>query len=190
VNHGLNTRATELLFLKWFIDHLAPGGRAGVIVPNGVLFGMTAAARTLRRRLLDECKLHGVITMPAGMFKPYASVGTAVLVFEKGGRTKSVWFYEMTADGFSLSDARTPVSENDIPDIIASFPGRKDGARSFTLSRAELAEGEDTLTPGRYREQSAEAVAHESPIVILDDLDKIESEIINEMSLLRRDLAR
>src|SRR5438132_5131356 len=92
LNFRLDTRATELLFLKWFIDHLAPGGRAGVIVPNGVLFGSSNAATTLRELLVNECDLQAVITLPSGVFKPYAGVGTAVLIFQKGMPTKSVWF--------------------------------------------------------------------------------------------------
>src|SRR6185437_13661979 len=97
LNYKLNTRATELLFLKWFIDHLAPGGRAGVIVPNGVLFGSTNAAKHLRETLLTECDLHAVISLPSGVFKPYSGVGTAALIFQKGRSTKSVWFYDLTA---------------------------------------------------------------------------------------------
>ena len=103
LNYKLNTRATELLFLKWFIDHLAPNGRAGVIVPNGVLFGSTNAAKYLRELLLTECDLQAVINLPSGVFKPYSGVGTAALIFQKGTPTKSVWFYDVTADGFSLA---------------------------------------------------------------------------------------
>src|SRR5207245_2657844 len=106
-------------------DHLTPNGRAGVIVPNGVLFGSTGAARTIRKLLLEECDLQAVVTMPAGVFKPYASVATAILIFQKGTPTKSVWFYEMSADGFSLSDTRTSVPENDIPDILQKWPSRE-----------------------------------------------------------------
>ena len=109
LNYKLNTRATELLFLKWFIDHLTKGGRAGVIVPNGVLFGRTNAATSLRELLLTECDLQAVINLPSGVFKPYSGVGTAALIFEKGTATKSVWFYDLTADGFSLDDKRTPI---------------------------------------------------------------------------------
>ena len=119
LNYKLNTRATELLFLKWFIDHLAPGGRAGVIVPNGVLFGSTNAATSVRELLLTECDLQAVVSMPSGVFKPYSGVGTAALIFEKGSSTKSVWFYDLTADGFSLDDKRTPIVANDIPDVLA-----------------------------------------------------------------------
>jgi type I restriction enzyme M protein len=131
LNYKLNTRATELLFLKWFIDHLAPNGRTGVIVPNGVLFGANNAATNLREMLLIECDLQAVISFPSGVFKPYSGVGTAVLIFQKGGPTKSVWFYDLTADGFSLDDKRTPIEANDIPDILAKWPQRDEGPNSY-----------------------------------------------------------
>src|ERR1019366_9207470 len=102
LNYKLDTRATELLFLKWIIDHLTSGGRAGVIVPNGVLFGSNNAATKLRELLLTECDLQAVISLPSGVFRPYAGVATAALIFQKGSPTKSVWFYARTADGYSL----------------------------------------------------------------------------------------
>jgi type I restriction enzyme M protein len=185
LNYKLNTRATELLFLKWFSDHLSRGGKAGVIVPNGVLFGSTNAARKIRQTLLDECELHAVITMPAGVFKPYAGVATAVLLFQKGGPTKSVWFYEMTADGFSLSDTRTPVDENDIPDILAKWPNRGEGPNSFCVSRETIRKFNDELTPGRYREKPSEAATHDSPTAILDEILAIEREITSGVTALK-----
>lgn len=190
LNYKLDTRATELLFLKWIIDHLTNDGRAGVIVPNGVLFGSTGAARAVRRMLLDDCDLQAVITMPSGVFKPYAGVATAILIFQKGGSTKSVWFYEMTADGFSLSDTRSPVDENDIPDIIQKWPNREDGIHSFKVSREELAKYDDELTPGRYREQHAEVAEHDSPNEIIGDILQTEEQIAEKLRGLRKQLAR
>jgi len=190
LNYKLNTRATELLFLKWFIDHLMPGGRASVIVPNGVLFGSTSAARNVRQMLLTDCDLQAVITMPAGVFKPYAGVSTAILIFQKGTPTKSVWLYEMTADGFSLSDTRAPVEENDIPDILQKWPKREEGVRSFCVSREELAKYDDVLTPGRYREQHAETVEHDTPVEIIGDILEIEEKIAVKLSGLQKQLAR
>lgn len=189
LNFKLNTRATELLFLKWFIDHLAPGGRAGVIVPNGVLFASTNAARTVRKVLLDDCNLQAVVSMPAGVFKPYAGVGTAILVFEKGGSTRSVWFYEMTADGFSLSDARTPVLENDIPDIVAKWPKREEGPHSFRVQREELAKHNDELTLGRYREQERTTIAYEPPAQIIDEIVDAEDRITHKLRHLRSQIS-
>ena len=188
LNYKLNTRATELLFLKWFIDHLTPNGRAGVIVPNGVLFASTAAARTIRKILLDECDLQAVVTMPAGVFKPYAGVGTAILIFQKGTPTKSVWFYEMSADGYSLSDTRTPVSENDIPDILKKWPKREEGEHSFCVSREELAKFEDVLTPGRYREQKEETADHDEPVEIIAEILNTEEKIAERLRILQKQL--
>lgn len=188
LNYKLNTRATELLFVKWIIDHLAPNGRAGVIVPNGILFGATGAARTVRKILLDDCDLQAVITMPAGVFKPYAGVATAILIFQKGGATKSVWFYEMTADGFSLSDTRTPVVENDIPDILLKWPIREEGIHSFNVNREELAKYDDELTPGRYREKNLEVVNHDSPSEIIGDVLQTEEQIFEMLRILKKNL--
>ena len=140
--------------------------------------------------LLDDCNLQAVVTMPAGVFKPYAGVATAILVFQKGGPTKSVWFYEITADGFSLSDTRTPVEENDIPDILKKWPGREEGLHSFRVSRAELAKYEDVLTPGRYREQQAEAVTHDSPNEIIADVLDLEEKIVLNLRNLQKSLVR
>ena len=190
LNYKLNTRATELLFLKWFIDHLTQGGRAGVIVPNGVLFGSTGAARILRKTLLDECELQAVITMPAGVFKPYAGVATAILIFQKGGSTDFVWFYEMTADGFALSDTRVPVDESDVLDILQKWPQREEGVHSFKVSREDLAKCDDELTPGRYREQHAEIIDHDTPDEIIDDILQMEEQIGAKLRGLRKQLAR
>ena len=132
---NLETRDTELLFLKWFIDHLNPGGRAGVIVPNGVLFGSNKADRKVRELLLTTCDLQAVINLPSGVFRPYSGVGTAALIFEKGmarsARTNSVWFYDLTADGFSLDDKRTPIDSSDIPDVLAKWPERDEARNSL-----------------------------------------------------------
>lgn len=190
LNYKLNTRATELLFLKWFIDHLTPGGRAGVIVPNGVLYGSTGAGRGVRKLLLDECDLQAVITMPAGVFKPYAGVATAILIFQKGGPTKSVWFYEMTADGFSLSDTRSPVVENDIPDILQRWPSREEGDHSFRISREELRKYGDELTPGRYREKHVISIEHDQPDEIIDEILTIEEKIVHRLRTLRKQFVK
>ena len=117
------TKKTELLFLALFLRMLRIGGRCACIVPDGVLFGSSAAHKAIRQELVDGNRLEAVISMPSGVFKPYAGVSTAVLIFTKTGHggTDNVWFYDMTADGFSLDDKRSPVAENDIPDIVARF---------------------------------------------------------------------
>jgi type I restriction enzyme M protein len=184
LNYKLNTRATELLFLKWFIDHLTPNGRAGVIVPNGVLFGSTNAATILRELLLTECSLQAVISLPSGVFKPYSGVGTAALILQKGKPTQSVWFYDLTADGFSLDDKRTPIEANDIPDVLAKWPGREEGANSYRVPIDKIRENDWSLAAGRYKPMTTEAVNHEAPAEILGDVLKVENKIIQRGNTL------
>jgi len=178
LNYKLNTKATELLFLKWFIDHLAPGGRAGVIVPNGVLFGSNNATTALREMLLTECDLQAVVNLPSGVFKPYAGVATAALIFQKGRPTESVWFYDLTADGFSLDDRRAPIDANDIPDVIAKWPVREEGTNSYRVSIETIRQSEWSLASGRYKPVTTKATAHDAPSDILGDVVRIEHEII------------
>jgi type I restriction enzyme M protein len=184
LNYKLNTRATELLFLKWFVDHLTPGGRAGVIVPNGVLFGSTNAATKLRELLLTECDLQAVINLPSGVFRPYAGVATAALIFQKGTPTKSVFFYDLTADGFSLDDRRTPIEANDIPDVLAKWPTREESANSYRVSTEKIRENDWSLAAGRYKSVTAEAVNHDAPSDILREVLKVENEIIQRGNAL------
>ena len=201
LNYKLNTRATELLFLKWIVDHLAPGGRAGVIVPNGVLFGSTNAATALREMLLTECDLQAVISLPSGVFKPYAGVATAALIFEKrreplmarmnadGEKSSSssasireirgqfVWFYDITADGFSLDDKRTPIDASDLPDVLAKWPAREEGPNSYRVSIEKIRENDWSLAAGRYKPVTAEAANHDAPKEILAEIVALENQI-------------
>jgi type I restriction enzyme M protein len=145
---SVKTTKTELLFVELMYDLLVTGGRCGVIVPDGVLFGTSNAHIGTRKMLVDKCKLEGVISMPSGVFKPYAGVSTAVLVFQKGGTTDNVWFYDMEADGFSLDDKRQKVAENDIPDIVAKWKTRGD----FGLRNAEVGLTKIAAEPqGKYK---------------------------------------
>jgi type I restriction enzyme M protein len=185
---NLDTRDTELLFLKWFIDHLSSGGRAGVIVPTGVLFGAGRTDRRVRELLLKTCDLEAVITLPSGVFKPYSGVGTAILIFQKGSRTESVWFYELSADGFSLDDRRTPVDFNDIPDIRSKWPHRESGLRSFTVPIHLIEENGWQLAPGRYRPVQFETSDHEAPSEIISDVIQTEAEIIQRAKRLQSHL--
>lgn len=203
LNYKLNTRATELLFLKWFIDHLTPGGRAGVIVPNGVLFGSTNAATKLRELLLTECDLQAVINLPSGVFRPYAGVATAALIFEKSPSpakrgdgqgeestaTKSVWFYDLAADGFSLDDKRTPIDANDIPDVLAKWPKREESVKSYRVPIEKIRENDWSLAAGRYRAVIAEAVNHDAPADILREILKVENEIAERSESLLEKIA-
>ncbi len=184
LNYKLNTRATELLFLKWFIDHLVPGGRAGVIVPNGVLSGSNKAATSLRELLLTECDLQAVISLPSGIFKPYSGVSTAALILQKGSPTKNVWFYDLTADGFSLDDNRTPIDANDIPDALIKWPNREEGPNSYRVSSEKIHENDWSLSTGRYKPVTTVAVNHDAPTAILGDVLHLENEIIKRANAL------
>lgn len=147
----VKTKKTELLFMAKFIKMLEIGGRAAVIIPTGVLSTDSKAHTTLRQKLIEGNQLEAVISMPSGVFKPYAGVATAVLVFTKGGQTQKTWFYEMENDGFTLDDKRTPIEENDISDIIAKFENKEESSKSFNVTYDELKENEYNLLPSRYK---------------------------------------
>jgi len=174
---NLPTRDTELLFAKWFIDHLSKGGRAGVIVPTGVMSGSNKAAKKVRELLLTECALHVMVAMPSGVFKPYSGVSTAALVFEKGKPTECVWFYDMTADGFSLDDKRTPIDANDIPDILAKWATREEGPNSFRVPISKIIENAGSLAANLYKTINVEMVNHDSPKEILAEVLGLEEQI-------------
>lgn len=188
----LKTTKTELLFVELIYDLLVTGGRAGVIVPDGVLFGSSNAHKDLRKLLLEKCKLEAVISMPSGVFKPYAGVSTAVLIFQKGGITDNVWFYDMQADGFSLDDKRDKIEQNDIPDIIASFSflerDKGEGNRkskSFFIPIKEIKENNYDLSINRYKEIIIDPTIYEKPEIILKKINKLEEEIIKEIKDLK-----
>lgn len=187
---NLNTRATERLFLKWFIDHLTPNGRAGVIVPSGILFGTDNTSLKLRRMLIENITLHAVITMPSGVFKPYAGVATAILIFENKPKTKSVWFYEMTADGFSLSDTRTPIQNNDIPDILEKWQTRAKGKNSFSVTADEIAKKDFSLMPSIYKELEFIGTDHDKPSEIIQDVLSIEQDIETKLQTLLKQVKK
>lgn len=181
---NLDTRDTELLFLKWFLDHLADTGRAGVIVPNGVLFGSGKADRKVRELLVTTCDLQAVISLPSGVFKPYSGVGTAAFIFQKGRATESVWFYELTGDGYSLDDKRTPIEANDIPDILAKWPGREEGPNSFRVPLEKIRDNGWQLILGRYKPVRLDAIQHDAPADILADVIRMETEIVDRARTL------
>ncbi|HUO10166.1 MAG TPA: class I SAM-dependent DNA methyltransferase [Phycisphaerae bacterium] len=194
---NLPTRDTELLFMKWFIDHLNPGGKAGVIVPAGVLFGSTKGAKKVRELLLTECQLHAVIAMPSGIFKPYSGVSTAALIFQKRtavvptpSSADSVWFYEMTADGFSLDDKRNEIPANDIPDILARSPDHEESPNSWRVPFSKIIENDYALAAGRYKPTTVEAVSHDKPANILSEVLKLENEIAIQARNLLGEIAK
>lgn len=181
----VSTTKTELLFLALMIRILKTGGRACVIVPDGVLFGTSNAHTTIRKKLIDNQKLEAVISMPSGVFKPYAGVSTAILIFTKtnSGGTDKVWFYDMQNDGFTLNDNRTPIEENDIPDIIASFKNRHNEdntdrkAKHFFVEADEIRQNGYDLSINKYKEVEYEEVQYEAPSKILADIKALESEV-------------
>ena len=191
----VKTKKTELLFLTLFLRLLQTGGRAAVIVPDGVLFGSSKAHRTLRRILVEEQKLDAIVSMPSGVFKPYAGVSTAILLFTKtnSGGTDHVWFYDMQADGYSLDDKRTPQPEkSDLADILARWQNREAERKrprtdqSFLVPKAEIAGNDYDLSINRYKEVEYEAVEYDPPKVILKRLAAIEEEIANGRAELER----
>ncbi len=198
----VKTKKTELLFIALFLRLLKTGGRAAVIVPDGVLFGSSNAHKTLRQELVENQKLDAVVSMPSGVFKPYAGVSTAVLLFTKtnSGGTENVWFYDMQADGFSLDDKRTELDaakheNNNIPDIInrwrnpAGNADRKRTEQSFFVPKKEIAANGYDLSINRYKEIVYEEINHDSPKVILEELNKLENEIQADLKALEAMIA-
>ncbi len=210
----VKTKKTELLFLALFLRLLKPGGRAAVIVPEGVLFGSSNAHKTIRKMLIEEQKLDGVVSLPGGVFKPYAGVSTAILFFTKtnSGGTDYVWFYDCEADGWSLDDKRTQLlsdekigavpkigltseesKKNDLPDILARWRQRNDKERkrdrteqSFCIAKEDIvAQGYD-LSVNRYKEVIHEEIKHRHPKEILADLNNLEDEIQQGMKDLEK----
>ncbi|MDO9288866.1 MAG: N-6 DNA methylase [Thermodesulfovibrionales bacterium] len=184
----LKTSKTELLFGEFFYKHLAPNGKAAVIVPEGVLFGSTNAHKKLRTWLLDECRILGIISLPSGVFKPYAGVKTSVIVFERGSKTDKVWFYEITADGYSLDDKRTPQPDkNDIPDLLEKWDSKPESERSWYAAKAEIEENDLNLTAGRYKPHVHEEVKYPEPKDIIAEVVEIENKITSGLnSLIKR----
>ncbi|MCI1747815.1 MAG: type I restriction-modification system subunit M [Acidipropionibacterium sp.] len=179
------TKKTELLFLALFLRLLKTGGRAAVIVPDGVLFGSTKAHRALRRELVEEQKLDAVVKLPSGVFRPYAGVSTAILLFTKtdSGGTEDVWFYDVRADGFSLDDKRNPVEANDLPDVLERWRNRgaekerKRTEQSFTVPKSEIVEQGYDLSLNRYKEIEYDEVEYRPPLEIIADIEKLDAEI-------------
>ncbi|RAO22961.1 type I restriction-modification system subunit M [Micromonospora noduli] len=209
----VKTKKTELLFLALFLRLLKPGGRAAVIVPDGVLFGSSKAHKELRRMLVEDQKLDGVVKLPSGAFRPYAGVSTAILLFTKtnSGGTDNVWFYEVTADGWSLDDKRAPLlpaeklgpvpdvalakdehAKSSLPDALARW-FRRDGdelqrartEQSFCVPKADIVEQGYDLSFNRYKEVVHEQVEHQPPVDILANLERLELEIQQRMSDLK-----
>jgi type I restriction enzyme M protein len=194
------TTSTELLFLKYMMDSLRPGGRCGVIVPEGVLFGSTGAHKELRRQLIENNRVEAVMSLPAGVFQPYSGVKTSVLFFRKGGKTESVMFLFADNDGYKLDASHdTAIDADDLPELIAAYRNRDAGLiqwekRDSTVewtehwwfaSVARLRENDFNLSAGKYRPMSQIEVAHQDPLILLGELAAIETEIAQEVEALR-----
>ena len=187
------TKKTELLFLALFIRMLKVGGRCACIVPDGVLFGSSKAHKAIRKAIVDDNRLEAVISMPSGVFKPYAGVSTGILIFTKTGHggTDKVWFYDMKADGFSLDDKRSPVKENDIPDILERFKNldkeidRKRTEQSFLVNKQEIIDNEYDLSINKYKEVIYEKVEYPPTGEILADIEALNREIDKNLAELK-----
>lgn len=187
------TKKTELLFLALFIKSLKIGGRCACIVPDGVLFGSSKAHKSIRKELIENNSLQAVISMPSGVFKPYAGVSTAVLVFKKDpSGTNKVWFYDMQADGHTLDDKRTPIDENDIPDIITRFRNldaetdRERTEKSFFVPKQEIVDNDYDLSINKYKETVYIPVEYPSTQEIMTNLRELEMEIGSAMDELEK----
>ena len=188
------TKKTELLFLALFLRIMKIGGRCACIVPDGVLFGSSRAHKSIRKDIVENQRLEAVISMPSGVFKPYAGVSTAILIFTKTehGGTDQVWFYDMNADGFSLDDKRTPVTENDIPDIIERFKNldkeaeRKRTDQSFMVPKKDIVENDYDLSINKYKEIEYTPVEYPPTSEIMANIRELEMEIGKEMDELER----
>lgn len=186
------TKKTELLFLALFLRMLKTSGRCACIVPDGVLFGSSKAHKDIRKEIIENNRLEAVISMPSGVFKPYAGVSTAVLIFTKTGHggTDNVWFYDMQADGFSLDDKRSPISENDIPDIIERFHNldketkRERTEKSFFVPKQEIAENDYDLSINKYKKIEYVPVEYPPTSEILAEIKTLQAEIAKDLSEL------
>ena len=193
-----STSKTEVLFMALFTKMLTIGGRCASIVPDGVLFGSSKAHKALRQELVEHQLLRAVISMPSGVFKPYAGVSTAILIFTRtdAGGTENVWFYDMKADGYSLDDKRTPIEQNDIPDIIARFAdlesesGRERTEQSFLVPKQEIVENDYDLSINKYKKTVYIPIEYPPSSEIMDSIEALEAQIQTEMSELRQLLER
>ena len=210
----VKTKNTELLFLSLFIKLLKPGGRAAIVVPDGILFKSNKANKALRKILIEEQKLDAVISMPSGVFKPYSGVSTSILIFTKtnSGGTNKVWFYDMSADGFSLDDHRSPLlensklgvnplqkltnedhSKNNLPDILSRWHKREENEslrsnkeQSFNVDKKEIQDADYDLILSSYKTLELKNEKHTPPQEIISELKILENKIISELNNLEK----
>jgi type I restriction enzyme M protein len=188
----VKTKKTELLFVALILQMLKPGGRSATIVPDGVLFGSSKAHKGLRKFLVEENQLEAVISLPSGVFKPYAGVSTAILLFTKGGQTDNVFFYDVQADGYSLDDKRTKIGDGhgDLKDVMKQWKKRDSAVQSdrkskaFFVSAKEIKTHKYDLSINRYKEIEYEEVEYEPPKAILQKLRALEDEVRTDLDVL------
>ena len=191
----VKTRKTELLFVALILRMLKVGGRSATIVPDGVLFGSSGVHRALRKQLVDSNQLEAVISLPSGVFKPYAGVSTGILVFARGGRTDSVFFYDVQADGFSLDDKRDPVDANDLPDCLKTWRSRNSSRdtnrteKAFFVPSEEIRKANYDLSLSRYKEWVYQEEEYDQPSVIIDRMKSLNSEIARDLVELEEMIA-
>ncbi len=185
---SLDTTKTELLFLELFYNLLTVGGRAAVIVPNGVLFGTSNVHIKARKMLLEKCDLQAVISMAPGFFQPYSGVGTAVLIFVKGGKTGRVWFYDMQADGYSVDLKRDFIDgKGDISDLVQKFKaGRVESAKSTLVPFENIKKNDYSLAVSRYKEVSQSESDYAEPGILIDTISDLEERIVTELRELKK----
>lgn len=189
-----STKKTELLFLSLFLKSLKVGGRCASIVPDGVLFGSSKAHKAIRKEIVENNRLEAVISMPSGVFKPYAGVSTAIMIFTKtgSGGTDNVWFYDMKADGFSLDDKRSPIEENDIPDIIARFHNLEDEEKrerteqSFFVPVQEIIDNDYDLSINKYKKTEYVPVEYPPTSEIMAEIKELNEQIMTEIGELEK----
>ena len=188
----VKTKKSELLFLSLILRMLKIGGRAAVVVPDGVLFGSSKAHVGIRKMIVDDNQLEAVISLPSGVFKPYAGVSTAILIFAKGGRTDNVWYYDLEHDGYSLDDKRTrEADKDDLPNLLEQWRKRKEKAESkrtdkfFYVPADEIRENSYDLSINRYKETKYEEVDYGDPKDILAEIKTLQEEVLSEISELQ-----
>lgn len=182
---GLTTSKTELLFLKYMYDHLVDGGRSAVIVPEGVLFGSTGAHKKMRELLVDTCKIDAVVSLPSGVFKPYAGVKTAIIFYTKGGKTEKAWFYEVTGDGLTLDDKRQPDEKNNnLKDLPTAYEKKEVSPCSWFATREQIIAEDYNLTASRYKPVTVDQTNHRDPKEIIAEVQKLEAEIADGLKKL------
>lgn len=190
----VKTKKTELLFVAQILRLLKNGGKTAIIVPDGVLFGSSNAHQQLRQHIIENNELQAVVSLPSGVFKPYAGVSTAILFITKGSRTDHVWFYDVKADGMSLDDKRTPIKDNDLPDVVAKFKARDKAIaeteqndrsqKAFWVSKADIVGNKYDLSINRYKQVVYAEQQYDDPKVILSKLVALENDILADLKAL------